>query len=177
MTSVRRTPLLVPLALLVFVGSALTGCSATEAASSHPSPTKPGSSTAEASDSADICTWVSAAAAQAALRLQPALTQQAAGTFVDGEPECGFTTDDQSIIINVTVFDASTKPFDPAKPIMGDDAFHPISGVGDRAAIGDFELDAAVGSKVLVVENFTDDSAVAPAQLIALAKLFVPHIR
>jgi hypothetical protein len=189
MTSITRTSPLVPLVLLAVVGSALAGCSAGGTASADATGSKPASSgsasssasapatsATSASDAADICTWVSVSAAQSALHLSPALTDQESGTFVDGEPECGFTTDDHSVIINVTVFDAATNPFNPDTPIMGADTFHTISGVGDRAAVGSFELDAAVGTKVLVVENFTDDSAVAPDQLVAMAKLFVPHI-
>jgi hypothetical protein len=45
-------------------------------------------------------------------RLAPAVTEQESGTFVDGEPECGYASEDHSVIANVTIFDPKTTKFD-----------------------------------------------------------------
>ncbi len=182
-THLLRSPL-VSLALLVVAGSVLSGCStgssvsagSTGSSGSSPAVVATSAPSAPTSGADGICRFVSVDAANAALHLQPTLTEQEAGTFVNGEPECGFTTDDHQTIINVTVFDASTDPFNPDHAIVSGDTLHAISGIGDCAAVGPIEVDAAIGSKVLVVENVGENSNVSSDQLVALAKVFAPHI-
>ncbi|MDP9027760.1 MAG: hypothetical protein M3N46_09430 [Actinomycetota bacterium] len=179
MTTRPRISTLVPVALLALVGSALAGCSAT--GSTHTGPSRSSSAVvgtppaASSSNVDGICRYVSVDSANAATHL--AFTEQQSGTFVNGEPECGFTNADHSIILNVTVFDLATTPFDLKQAAVGQDALFPVSAVGDRAGVGSVELDAIVGQKGLVVENVSDAGSVTPAQLVALAQLFVPHIR
>ncbi|CAN5128846.1 hypothetical protein BH11ACT3_BH11ACT3_07590 [soil metagenome] len=175
-------PFLPALALLICTLPVLAGCSPAEAGS--PATTAPPSTQASTDPSSgaagpaatgeELCALVSVDEANAAMNPQPAFTEQAPGTFVDGEPECGFTTDDRSIIVNVTIFDTSTNDFDMQNGVVGD-SLTPTSGIGDAAGVGTFEVDVVVGTQGLVVENFTDGN-VTSDQLVALAKLFVSRI-
>ncbi|HEY0935263.1 MAG TPA: hypothetical protein VGD91_16160 [Trebonia sp.] len=117
-----------------------------------------------------LCALVSVKDADGALRTSPPVTEQEPGTFVDGEPECGYASDDHSVIANVTIFDPRTTKFDLKHGAVSDAALKPVSGLGKSAAAGGPELDVLYGSRGLVVESFgTTD--LTQAQLVALGKL------
>jgi hypothetical protein len=184
-----RISLLLPLSVAALaVTFALAGCSAgggrstasdPKATASAEASAIAGASGAASSTSADptqACTLVSLAQAQSAIRSTPAITQQQAGTFVDGEPECGYASDDgQTIVVNVTIWPDASK-FDLQHAVVSNNVLAPVSGVGDKAAAGPIELDAIVGSRGVSVESFgTTD--VTGDQLVAMAKLVVAGLR
>ena len=170
----------------------LAGCSASPSA-----PAAPTTNAAPAASSADgssappasaaaaasgpltgdgLCALVSPAQAQGPLAVSPNVTHQQSGTFVDGEPECGFASDDdQTVIVNVVVFSSAKKPFNPAKFEMADGAPSAVTVAGHQAAVSGTELDVADGDKVLTVENFGAKNAGSDG-LIALAELFLPEL-
>jgi uncharacterized protein YceK len=117
-----------------------------------------------------LCALVSVKDADAAMRTSPAVTQQQSGTFVDGEPECGYASDDESVIANVTIFDPKTTKFDMSHGAVSDAALKPVAGLGKSAAVGGPELDVLYGSRGLVVESF-GPTDLTQAQLLALGKL------
>lgn len=117
-----------------------------------------------------LCALVSVKDADAAMGTSPAVTQQQSGTFVDGEPECGYASDDESIIANVTIFDPKTTKFDLKHGAVSDAALKPVSGLGKSAAVGGPELDVLYGSRGLVIESF-GPTDLTQAQLLALGKL------
>jgi hypothetical protein len=171
MTSSRL--LLVGLVLLGAV--ALAGCSTGAPSAAGGGATSSGSAAAPG-DPTKACTLVSVAQAQGAIRSTPPITQQQAGSFVHGEPECGYASDDgQTIVVNVTIWpDASG--FDLQHAVVSDDDLTPVGGVGDRAAAGPIELDAVVGSRGISVESF-GSTDVTGDQLVAMAKLVVAGLR
>jgi hypothetical protein len=162
-------------ALLLAGTVALAGCSmSAPTASAVPAGTA--SAAAQPGDATKACTLVSVAQAQGAIRSTPAITQQQPGSFVHGEPECGYASDDgQTIVVNVTIW-PDTSGFDLQHAVVSDNALTPVSGVGDKAAAGPIELDAIVGSRGISVESFgTTD--VTGDQLVAMAKLVVAGLR
>jgi hypothetical protein len=117
-----------------------------------------------------LCALVTVKDADSAMRTSPAVTEQESGTFVDGEPECGYASDDHSVIANVTIFDPKTTKFDLKHGAVSDAALKPVSGLGSSAAVGGPELDVLYGSRGLVVESF-GPTDLTQAQLLALGKL------
>lgn len=123
-----------------------------------------------------LCALVSPAQAQEALAVSPGVTDQAPGTFLDGEPECGFASDDKkTVIVNVIVFDAAKNPFKPGKFEMADGAPSATTVDGHQAVANDTEVDIANGRTVLSIENFGSANASSDG-LIALAKLFLDKV-
>lgn len=168
----------------------LVGCSAGAPASgtttnaSQAAPSADASSAAPPSAAAasgpltgeGLCALVSPAQAQEALAASPSVTVQEPGTFVNGEPECGFASDDkQTVIVNVTVFDAAKNPFNPGKFEMADGAPSAVTVDGHQAAVSGTEIDIADGDKVLTVENFGSASSSSDG-LTALGKLFLARL-
>jgi hypothetical protein len=60
--------------------------------------------------------------------------------------------------------------------VMSAEALNPVDGIGDKAAAGDFELDALVGGKGLVVMS-VGPTDVSRDQVIDLAKLVASRIK
>ncbi len=117
-----------------------------------------------------LCALVSVKDADSALHSAPPVTDQESGTFVDGEPECGYASDDHSIIANVTIFDPKTTKVDLKHGAVSDATLKPVPGLGKGAAVGGPELDVLYGSKALVIESF-GSTDLTQAQLLALGKL------
>jgi hypothetical protein len=123
------------------------------------------------SDGSKVCSLASVADAQGAMKTDPELTDQIEGEVDKGGFDCGYASNDQSILVNVIVYpDASD--FGLGAGVMSAEALSPLSGVGEKAAMGDFELDAVVGGKGLVVmslgpTDLTRDQIVALATLVA----------
>jgi hypothetical protein len=152
-------------------GPASTGTAATSAPAAAPSSAK---ASAPAADAASItgdklCALVPVKDAVAAMHTSPAITQQESGTFVHGEPECGYASADQKLIINVTIFDPSKTKVDLTHGVASAATLKPVSGLGKSAAYGSPELDVLFGSRALVVESFGSINA-SQDQLTALAK-------
>ncbi len=122
-----------------------------------------------------LCALVSVADADSAMRTSPPVTDQESGTFVDGEPECGYASGDRSVIANVTIFDPKTTKVDLKHAVVSDATLTPISGLGKAAAGGGGEVDVLYGSKALVIESF-GSTDLTQAQLVALAKLELSHL-
>jgi hypothetical protein len=122
-----------------------------------------------------LCALVSVKDADGAMRTSPAVTEQQSGTFVDGEPECGYASDDQSIIANVTIFDPKTTKVDLKHAAVSDAALQPVSGLGASAAAGGPEVDVLYGTRALVIESFGGKD-LSQAELVALAKLELSHL-
>lgn len=183
MTTHPRPSFLVPLALVVALGSALAGCSAGGTASADSSGPSPAAASGSASSTSvttgdGLCALVSVDAANAAVKAATPFTEQEPGSFVHDEPECGYSAGtDLSFVVNVTVWDLTTTPMDLSDGAwVGDDAYSTTLDVpGGHAAVGGFELDAVLGSKGLSLESL-GSTALTQDQLVALAKLFAPHI-
>jgi hypothetical protein len=178
---------LVPLAV---IAAALAGCgggSGTSSGSGSSSggstasgPASPASaaapaSSAPAADAASItperlCALVPVKEAAAAARTSPAITEQESGSFVHHEPECGYASADQKLIINVTIFNPAQTKVDLTHGVMSDAALTPVSGLGKSAAAGGPEVDVLFGDRALVVESF-GSTAASLDQLQALAKV------
>ncbi|HEY2239160.1 MAG TPA: hypothetical protein VGI21_10245 [Streptosporangiaceae bacterium] len=180
---------LVPLAV---IAAALAGCgggSGTSSGSGSSSggstasgPASPASaaaaapaSSAPAADAASItperlCALVPVKEAAAAARTSPAITEQESGSFVHHEPECGYASADQKLIINVTIFNPAQTKVDLTHGVMSDAALTPVSGLGKSAADGGPEVDVLFGDRALVVESF-GSTAASLDQLQALAKV------
>jgi hypothetical protein len=123
-----------------------------------------------------LCALVSPAQAQEALAVSPGVTDQQSGTFVNGEPECGFASDDnRTVIVNVVVFDGAKNPFNSGKFEMADGTPSAVTVAGHQAAVSGTELDIADGDKVLTIENFGSANASSDG-LIALATLFLAKL-
>lgn len=123
-----------------------------------------------------LCALVSPAQAQEALAVSPGVTDQQSGTFVDGEPECGFASDDnRTVIVNVVVFDGAKNPFNSGKFEMADGTPSAVTVAGHQAAVSGTELDVADGDKVLTIENFGSANASSDG-LTALATLFLAKL-
>lgn len=123
-----------------------------------------------------LCALVSPAQAQEALAVSPRVTGQQPGTFVNGQPECGFASDDdQTVIVNVILYDAAKNPFNPGKFEMADGAPSATTVAGHQAAVSGTEVDVADGDRVLAVENFGSTDASRDG-LIALATLFLAKL-
>ncbi|HEY0814917.1 MAG TPA: hypothetical protein VGE11_16720 [Pseudonocardia sp.] len=123
-----------------------------------------------------LCALVSPAQAQEALAVSPSVSDQEPGTFVNGEPECGFASDDnRTVIVNVVVFDGAKNPFNSGKFEMADGAPSAVTVAGHQAAVSSTELDIADGDKVLTIENFGSANASSDG-LIALGKLFLAKL-
>jgi hypothetical protein len=168
----------------------LAGCSASPGASgtttnaSQTASSADGSSAAPSSAAAasgtltgdGLCALVSTAQAQEALAVSPGVTDQQSGTFVNGEPECGFASDDnRTVIVNVVVFDGAKNPFNSGKFEMADGTPSAVTVAGHQAAVSGTELDVADGDKVLTIENFGSANASSDG-LIALATLFLAKL-
>jgi hypothetical protein len=157
-------------------GSAASGggSSGGAAPASKAAPTK-SASAAPVADAASItperlCALVPVKDAAAAAQTSPAITQQQSGSFVHHEPECGYASADQKLIINVTIFNPAQTKVDLAHGVMSDAALTPVSGLGQKAAYGGPEVDVLFGSRALVVESF-GSTAASKDQLVALAKV------
>jgi hypothetical protein len=164
---------------LLAAAAALAGCSSgtsspRPASASSAGPAAPSVSAAASAAGTitgdQLCALVSVKYADSAMRTSPAVTQQQSGTFVDGEPECGYASDDESIIANVTIFDPKTTKFDMLHGAVSDATLKPVAGLGKSAAVGGPELDVLYGSRGLVVESF-GPTDLTQAQLLALGKL------
>lgn len=168
--------------LLLAGCSASPGASGTTAGVAHTDGASPVSPSAAASAAPGgpltgdgLCALVSVAQAQAALAVSPSVTDQESGTFVDDEPECGYASGDQSVIVNVIVFDAAKKPFDSGKFEMAAGTPRAVTVAGHPAGVNDVEVDVSDGDKVLAVENFGSANAGSDG-LVALAGLFLAKI-
>jgi hypothetical protein len=117
-----------------------------------------------------LCALVSVKDADSAMQTSPAVTDQESGTFVDGEPECGYASDDHTIIANVTIFDPKTTKVDLKHGAVSDAALKPVPGLGKPAAAGGPEVDVLYGDRALVIESF-GSTDLTQAQMVALAKL------
>ncbi len=152
-------------------GPASTGTTASPAPAVAPSSAK---ASAPAADAASItgeklCALVPVKDAAAVTHTSPVITKQEPGTFVHGEPECGYASADQKLIINVTIFDPSKTKVDLSHGVVSAATLTPVSGLGKSAAYGSPELDVLFGSRALVVESFGSVPA-RQDQLTALAK-------
>jgi hypothetical protein len=172
---------------ITVTAAALAGCggsgpsNASGPASPGPAGTTTGSAqtaaptTAPAAAAASItperlCALVPVKDAAAAARTSPAITQQQSGSFVHHEPECGYASADQKLIINVTIFDPAQTKVDLAHGVMSDAALTPVSGLGKSAAAGGPEVDVLFSNRALVVESF-GSTAASRDQLLSLAKI------
>jgi hypothetical protein len=152
-------------------GPASTGTTATSAPAAAPSSAKASAPAADAASITgdELCALVPVKEAAAATHTSPAITEQQSGTFVNGEPECGYASADQKLIINVTIFDPSKTKVDLTHGVVSAATLTPVSGLGKSAAYGSPELDVLFGSRALVVESFGDTPA-SQDELTALAK-------
>ena len=152
-------------------GPASTGSagSATASAPATPAPTSAPAAAADSITPDRLCALVPVKDAQAAARTSPAITEQQSGTFVHGEPECGYASADQSLIINVTIFDPAQTKVDLTHGVMSAATLAPVSGLGKSAAYGYPEVDVLFGNRALVVESFGSAHA-SQQQLVSLAR-------
>jgi hypothetical protein len=153
--------------------SASAARSAAQAIESAESAVAGGSKPAAAAGSItgdQLCALVSVKDADSAMQTSPAVTDQESGTFVDGEPECGYASDDHTIIANVTIFDPKTTKVDLKHGAVSDAALKPVPGLGKPAAAGGPEVDVLYGNRALVIESF-GSTDLTQAQMVALAKL------
>jgi hypothetical protein len=172
-----RLPLVLLSASILASALALTGCSATgdsPVAAAGGSGTSAGSAPAKV-DLSNPCTLASVADAQAAVAATPPVTQDGPDTTQFPTPACFYDSDDStSTFFGDTLADPSKVDLQHAyKPFGG--ALTPVSGVGDKAAIGGGELDIIAGSHAIVVvtggsTDLSDD------QLIAFGKLLVSRV-
>lgn len=181
-----RLPLVVASAGLLVSSLALAGCSAGGSAGSDVQRSALATASAlagasgasqPAADPAKVCTLASLAQVQAAVQATPPITTQSDSDVTDGGAECGYTSDDRAtILVNVMVFPSSDSAGDLQHGAFDGEPLSPVSGVGSKAAVGSGELDAAVGSKGLVVLS-AGDTDLSQDQIVALAKLVAPKIR
>jgi hypothetical protein len=156
-------------------GPSGTGSAAAPASSTPSASAAAPASSAPAADAASItperlCALVPVKEAAAAARTSPAITEQESGSFVHHEPECGYASADQKLIINVTIFNPAQTKVDLTHGVMSDAALTPVSGLGKSAAAGGPEVDVLFGDRALVVESF-GSTAASLDQLQALAKV------
>lgn len=180
------TPRIHPAAvcLLALPALLLSACSGTAPSASGPAASaapQPATGAAQPSVASavptgdDLCAVVDVKQAAAALATDPPIATQAAGTFLDGEPECGFASSDRtSVIVNVTLFDAKRDPFSMGSGVTTKKALTPVSGLGDQAGVNDTEANVAVRGHVLSVEAFS--GTVSRDQLTALARAFAAKL-
>jgi hypothetical protein len=175
-----------PLALFAVAALATTvaGCGAGSSSGSpgksSPSPavaspaaSAPASKAAVASGSLtpdQLCALVPVKEADAAMHTSPAITEQESASFVHGEPECGYASADQSVIVNVTIFDPAKTRFDLTHAVVSAATLSPVTGLGKSAAYGSPELDVRYGQHGLVIESF-GPTEVSKDQLVSLAKI------
>ena len=149
---------------------ASTGTSAGSAPAKPTSASAPAAAAAASITPERLCALVPVKDAAAAARTSPAITQQQSGSFVHNEPECGYASADQKLIINVTIFDPAKTKVDLTHGVMSDAALTPVSGLGKSAAAGGPEVDVLFSNRALVVESF-GSTAARLDQLQALAKI------
>jgi hypothetical protein len=175
-----RLPHVLLSASILAAALALTGCSATAGGGSGGSTAAPaaGSGSSAGStkvDLSDPCTLASVADAQAAVSATPPVTQDGPDTTQFPTPACFYDSDDStSTFFGDTIADPSKVDLQHAYKPFGA-ALTPVSGVGDKAAIGGGELDIIAGSHAIVVvtggsTDLSDD------QLIAFGKLLVSRV-
>jgi len=152
--------------LAVVVLGALAGCSSTPSASG-------GGSTAGSggSGSTNVCSLVGASAASSAMGVTFTGTKSAAlGTGMDN---CTYATSASSFALIVEVYQANSgtnwTTFEGVLSSLG--PVKTVSGVGDKAAIGNSQLDVQAGSRFIAISG--DSVGTNPTGAEALAKKFV----
>jgi hypothetical protein len=175
-----RLPLVLLSASILAAALALTGCSAGGASTTSTTGSGAGSGASAGSgttkvDLSDPCTLASVADAQAAVSATPPATKDGPDTTQFPTPACFYDSDDStSTFFGDTLADPSKVDLQHTYKPFGA-ALTPVSGVGDKAAIGGGELDIIAGSHAIVVvtmgsKDLSDD------QLIAFGKLLVSRV-
>jgi hypothetical protein len=167
-----RLPLILASATILAATLALTGCAA-GTGSSGGSQAAPGAG-GSAGDGSKVCSLASVADAQGAIKADPELTAQIEGAVDSGGVDCGYASTDNSILVNVIVYPKSDD-FTLTGGVLSGEALSPVSGIGDKAAAGDFELNAVVGGKGLVVTSL-GPTDLSRDQVIALGKLVASRL-
>lgn len=153
------------LALLVL--GALTACSPTTSASAG------GSSTGGGGSSTDInvCNLVGASAASSAMGLT--FTGAKSGALTSGVDACTYSTSASSVALIATVYQPSSGMNWPTMEgvLEGTGAVKSVSGVGDKASLGNLQLNVQAGSRIIAIEG--ESVSTNPSGAEALAKKLV----
>jgi hypothetical protein len=158
--------LVAPVLAVVALG-ALAGCSSTPSASGGGSAAG-GSGT---SGSTNVCSLVGASAASSAMGLTFTGTKSASlGTGMDN---CSYATSASSFALIVEVYQANSgtnwTTLEGVLSSLG--PVKTVSGVGDKAVIGNSQLDVQAGSRFIAISG--DSVGKNPSGAEALAKKFV----
>lgn len=182
MTRLRRPVPLIAAAIALAAAASLAACSSggsASAGSSGAAASAGGGASAGAAapkvDLSDPCTLASAKDAQAAVSANPPATSDGPDTTQFHAAACFYDSDDStSTFFGDTLADPSKLDLQHPYQAFGA-SLTPVSGVGDKAAIGGGELDIVAGSHGIVVVTL-GTVPLSDDQLIAFGKLLVSRV-
>lgn len=146
--------------------------SASEAASS-PTPTPATSGGAGTGSSFDTCSLLSAT--QASSLVGRPYTSAVSQTIADGQDQCTYATSDPTISLMVIVYQpTSGVSLQMLSSVLGDSGdVTPVTGVGDKAIVGQIELDVQTGERVVAVEGAGGTLSGDYTKAVAVAKAVI----
>jgi len=165
---------IIAVSLLAIAGLALGACKSNSTSSASPAGgathAATGSTAKGAAPAADInaCSLLSVADASSLVGKQ--YTTATPKTIATGQDACTYDIPDDSQLVIIVYQPNSGVSMDMMASVNDG---KPISGVGDKAIIGDIELDAQVGDKLIAVQGAGGSLGGDQAKAVAVAKAVI----
>ncbi len=147
----------------------------TGSASEASSPTRPPSTAAGAAAGSKFDTCSLLSAAQASSLVGRTYTSAVSQTIADGQDQCTYATPDPTISLMVIVYQpTSGVNLQMMSSVLGDSGdVTQVTGVGDKAIVGQIELDVQTGERLVAVEGAGGKLSGDYTKAVAVAKAVI----